>query len=114
MSVTTAELLRTRMRNDTLLVLLDADATHGTEVEEQNTIIAPDAYQYHSCRGEVLIIGPGIRRWSKRLKREVLIPCELVVGDRVEIAPDIGQGIYAADGRELRLCRESDLRLRVN
>lgn len=114
MSVTTSELLRARYRNDALLVLLDEDATHGTEVEEENTIFAPEAYRYHSCRGEVLKVGPGVRKWSKTLRREVLIPCEVQAGDRVEIAPDVGQGVYAPDGRELRICRESDLRLVVN
>ena len=55
-------------------------------------------------------VGPGVAEYSSALRKVVIRRPDVRQGERVEVAPDVGQQ-FTQDGHEYRFCRESDLRL---
>jgi co-chaperonin GroES (HSP10) len=98
------------VRNDNVLVKLEPDQTHGIDPGKGGLIEAPEAYTYHACRGRVIALGPGVQRWSPRLRRHVWRRPDVRVGERVFVPPKFGLQLQIG-GDEYRLGREPDLEL---
>ena len=105
--------MKIRCIQDKVLVRLDPDPSHGINPDGNGSAIEmPEGYRYHACRGVVVGVGPGVEKYIPSLRRVIVQRPDVRQGERVEIAPDVGQQ-FTQGGHEYRFCRESDLRLVV-